>query len=188
MILMPIVLDISTSPRIIPSRLCHVRISTKLRSIFKISIRYFSNHSRLGILHICFHHRLQKAARHLPISFQITAFKKDAKLVPIEPRNKVFRPTSRHHRVGNLNQQRVPDIMAIGVIHSLELIQIHINRSVGFTPFLAVYPIHQVPARLRRSQIVKINITRELGVRQARAVNKAAYFPTLHAIALKHVK
>jgi hypothetical protein len=78
--------------------------------------------------------------------------------------------------------------MAIGVIHGLELIQIHINRSVGFPPFVAVYPIHEVPARLRRSQIIKINIARELGVRQVRPISKIAYFPMLHATAVKYVK
>ena len=107
MILVPIVLDISTSLRIIPSRLSHVRISTKLRSIFKISIGYSSNRSRLDILHICHHHCLQKAARHLPTSFQITAFEKDAKLI-----------------------------------------QSRIDRSVGFPPFVAVYPIHEVPGAI----------------------------------------
>ena len=78
--------------------------------------------------------------------------------------------------------------MAIGVIHGLELIQIHIKQRVGFAALVAVDPIHQVPARLRRSQVIKINIARELGVRQAQPVNKAAHFPALNATAVKHIK
>jgi hypothetical protein len=41
---------------------------------------------------------------------------------------------------------------------------------------------------LRRSQIIKINIARELGVRQAQPVNKAAHIPALYATAVEHIK
>ena len=139
-------------------------------------------------LYIRLHHRLQKAVRHLPTPFQVTTFKKDAKLIPTEQRDKISGPTCRHHGIRHLNQQRVADIMAIGVIHGLEIIQIHIKQRVGFGAFRTVYPLHQIPTRLRRGQIIKINIARELGVRQPQPLNQAAHSPMLNATKVELVK
>ena len=123
-----------------------------------------------------------------PGALQIIAFQKNTKLIPTEPRDKVSRPIGRHHSIGHLNQQRIPNFMAIGVNHRFELIQIHTKHRVRFDAFMAVYALHEVPARLRWSEIIKINIARELRVRQTQSVNPVAHSAVLQATATKLIK